>query len=133
VGGAVLDDISARCSISPRVSWVPTAGATAALLGVDVVLVTVSISSSGNCDSVTTSAVISLVIDAMGSTACGILAEQDLVGVLVDDQRDAGLQVQRIVGGMQADELPLRRPRRHHGLAHSLRAAHLRRHRPRRP
>ena len=43
----------------------------------------------------------------------GVLAEQHLVGVLVDDQGHAGLQVERIVGAVQAGQLAERRPRRH--------------------
>jgi hypothetical protein len=39
-----------------------------------------------------------------------VLAEQHLLGVLVDDQRHTGLQVERVVGGMQPVELAQGRP-----------------------
>jgi hypothetical protein len=57
-----------------------------------------------------------LVIDAIGSTAPRVLAEQHLVGVLVDDQRHAGLQVERIVAVMQAQHLADAGAGRHHRL-----------------
>ena len=82
----------------------------AALLGVDVVVGDRDQSRrAAGSASVTTSAVISLVIEAIGSTACGVLGEQHLVGVLVEHQGDARLQLERIDVVVQAGELAERR------------------------
>ena len=39
-----------------------------------------------------------------------IFAEQDFIGVLVDDQRHAGLQIQLVLHTVQSRQLPIRRP-----------------------
>ena len=68
------DDISARCIISPRVSWVPTARRERLPFSVSMSSwLMVSTSSREALDSATTRPVISLVMEAIGSTAPGFL------------------------------------------------------------
>jgi hypothetical protein len=67
--------------------------------------VTVSGSSSESCASVTTSAVISLVIDAIGSTACGFLLNSTSSVSWSTTSATLDFSVQFVVRGTQAREL----------------------------
>jgi hypothetical protein len=68
------DDISARWSITPRLSCVPGTRREWVFFSVSMSsLVIASISSSGCLLSLMTIAVINLVNDAIGRTACGFL------------------------------------------------------------
>ena len=93
------DDISARCSISSRLSWVPTRRR-------ERLPFSVSTSSSVMVSDLV-ERLLRLGDDQRGhqlgergdrQDGLRVLAEQDFVGVLIEDQRDAGLQVERIVG-----------------------------------
>ena len=82
----------------------------AALLGVDVVVGDRDQSRrAAGFASVTTSAVISLVIEAIGSTACAFLLNSTSSRVLVEHQGDARLQLERIGVLVQAGQLAERR------------------------